>query len=390
MLSRRIPDLGRKNAWSTRLETLRLDGRAPSIDLTEANPTRVGLSALGADEGEALALAATARYEPDARGLPSARAAVSHYYRDRGVIVPPDQVILASGTSEAYAHLFRLLCDPGDSVLVPQPSYPLFEPLLALEGVRAIGYRLEWHGRWRIDFDQLGAAADDGARAIIVVQPNHPTGSCLDPEDRIALEDFAVARGLAIVSDEVFADFPWPGHDASIPSLLGDSRALTFALGGLSKVCGLPQLKLSWIAVSGPGRARDEALAGLGWIADLFLSVASPVQAALPALLGARHVFQARARERIGANLGSLAALVRRRPEIQTLEAQGGWVAVLRLPSRRSDEEWALELLNREVVVHAGHFYDFAEPWYLVISLIVEPQTMAEGLSRIEALVAEA
>jgi aspartate/methionine/tyrosine aminotransferase len=318
---------------------------------------------------------------------------VAGYYAARGIEVSPERLILTSGTSEAYAHLFRLLCDPGEEMLVPQPSYPLLEPIARLEGVRLTPYRLEWQGRWALDIDALRSAATDATRGVVVVQPNHPTGSCLDAAERVVVEQLCERRGLAIVSDEVFGDFPWPPRGGApgdavaargaLPSLLERPRVLTFVASGLSKVCGLPQLKLSWIAVDGPALERDEALRGLEWIADLFLSVAAPVQEALPALLAARHEYQAQVRVRIAANRARLAGLVDRCPEIQFLEAEGGWVAVLRMPSRMSDEEWALELLCSDVVVHPGHFYDFAEPWHLVISLIVEESVMAEALERI-------
>lgn len=397
----RIPRLAEPNAWSRALMERRSAG-VRLLDLTEANPTQVGLGGAGPRELASLATPDSARYVPDPRGLPSARQAVSGYYADRGLAVSAEHLILTSGTSEAYAHLFRLLCEPEEEVLVPQPSYPLFGPIAALEAVTLGTYRLDWHGRWRADLDSLERAIRPESRAVVVVQPNHPTGSCLAREERLALEELCARHDLALISDEVFGDFPrldeasrslhggearegaeWVAH-RGLPSLLSEARVLTFVLSGLSKVCGMPQLKLSWIAVSGPAEERDEALRGLEWIADLFLSVAAPVQNALPRLLEARHAFQARVRERIGANQARLRELCASQPELEVLEAEGGWVAVLRMPSRRSDEEWALELLRRDVVVHPGHFYDFAEPWYLVVSLIVEAEVFAEALSRIE------
>jgi alanine-synthesizing transaminase len=415
MTSRRLPALDRTNPWSTRLAGRRARG-ARLIDLTESNPTSAGLSELDARAREALASPEVARYAPEARGLSSAREAVSAYYAAGGLPVSPEDVVLTASTSEAYAHLFRMLCDPGEAILVPQPSYPLFEPIAALEGVRAVGYRLERHARWTLDAASLESGAGDGARGIVVVQPNHPTGSCLTGEERRVLEATALKHGLPIVSDEVFGDFPWPrpvrgaenvlqaaarpdsadarasldieGREA-LPSLLEEPRALTFVLSGLSKVCGLPQLKLSWIVVAGPEDERRRALRELEWITDLFLSVSAPVQAALPALLESRHAFQARARGRIATNLERLRSLVARRPELEALDAEGGWVALLRMPLRRSDEEWALRLLDADVILHPGHFYDFVEPWFVVISLIVPSEAFEEGLGRIEAAVAE-
>jgi alanine-synthesizing transaminase len=346
----------------------------------------VGLPGAGPGEMGALAVASGARYEPDPRGGASARAAVSAYYAARGLDVSPDQLVLTAGTSEAYAHLFRLLADPGGVFLVPAPGYPLFEPLAALEGVRLKPYRLAFHGRWYLDLDSLEHAFREGARGVIVVQPNHPTGSCLAPGEIDHLESLCETHGAAIVSDEVFGDFPWPPVTTPLPSLLTARRVPTFALSGLSKVCGMPGMKLSWIAAAGPEAARERALAGLEWIADLFLTVGSPVQAALPRLLEARRSFQPRVRDRLRENLATVRAFTAQRPEFELLPAAGGWVGVLRVPHVRSEEEWTLELLRRDVVVHPGHFYEMDGGTHLVLSLIVEPGRLEAGLSRIEGL----
>ncbi|HEY2955941.1 MAG TPA: pyridoxal phosphate-dependent aminotransferase [Candidatus Eisenbacteria bacterium] len=388
MLSGRVPrDLG-PTAWARTLEERRARG-APLLDLTEANPTRVGLGGAGESELAALASAGAARYEPDPRGSESARAAVAACYGGRGLAVDPGDIVLTAGTSEAYAHLFRLLADPGGSFLVPAPSYPLFDPLAALESIALRRYRLAFHGRWSLDPGSLEHAFDAGARGVIVVQPNHPTGSCLAPSEIEEVEARCEAHAAAIVSDEVFGDFPWPPAEAPLPSLLGARRVPTFVLGGLSKLCGMPGMKLSWIVVAGPRAARAEALAGLEWIADLFLSVSTPVQTALPRLLGARRAFQVALRARLAANLATVRAFVARRPEFDLLPAEGGWVAVLRAPRVRSEEEWVLELMRRDVVVHPGHFYEFESEAHLVLSLIVEPKHLAEGLARLEALAAD-
>ena len=348
----------------------------------------MGLSGAGLGEMGALALASGARYEPDPRGSASARAAVSAYYGARGLEVDPSRLVLTAGTSEAYAHLFRLLADPGGSFLVPAPSYPLFEPLAALEGVRLRSYRLAFHGRWYLDLESLDRAFRDGASGVIVVQPNHPTGSCLVGGEIEHLESLCEAHGAAIVSDEVFGDFPWPPAASPLPSMLTRRRVPTFVLSGLSKVCGMPGMKLSWIAAAGPEAARERALAGLEWIADLFLSVGSPVQAALPRLLEARKTFQPRVRDRLRENLETVRAFVARRPEFQLLPAAGGWVAVLRVPEVRSEEEWTLDLLRRDVVAHPGHFYEMEGGAHLVLSLIVDPGQMEVGLKRLEGLAA--
>lgn len=391
MLSRRLPSERTPNAWASAIEARHAAGGA-LIDLTEANPTRVGLSGLGEEALAALAAGATeaARYQPDPRGLASARGAVTELYAARGIAIDPDQVVITSGTSESYAHLFRLLADPGARVLTPAPSYPLFEPIARLEGLSVSSYRLAWDGTWHLDRGSLERAATGDARALIVVQPNHPTGSCLDPGEIAAIETLCAQEGMALIADEVFAEFGWPPAPAALPMLAGRDAVLTFGLGGISKLCGLPQLKLGWIVVSGPEAARREALAGLEWIADLFLSVASPVQAALPRLLSARHAWQARVRERLAANLASLEALTRRHPVLTLARGVGGWVIPLRVPGPADAEAWALALLERDVVVHPGHFYDFAYEGYLVLSLLVAPRDFERGLERFEALLADA
>ena len=386
MLSRRLPRDLEPNAWSRLLDERRAAGER-LLDLTETNPTHVGLGGAGPNELAALGRGEGGRYEPDPRGAPAAREAVAGYYATRGAAVSPDDVVLTASTSESYTHLFRLLADPGDAFLVPAPSYPLFEPLAAMEGVRLRSYRLVHQGEWRLDARSLEGAFTADVRGAIVVQPNHPTGSCLDAGERALLESLCERHGAAIVSDEVFGDFPRPGRPA-LPSFAGADRVPTFVLSGLSKVGGMPQLKLGWILVSGPRAARQELLRGLEWIADLFLSVSTPVQLALPRLLEARHAFQRRVRERLETNLASLGRLVARRAELSVLDAEGGWSAVLRLPRVRDEEEWALELLRRGVVVHPGHFYDFADDGWLVLSLIPEPAAFAEGLDRIAEVAA--
>jgi alanine-synthesizing transaminase len=380
MVSCRLPRDLEPNAWSRLLDERRASGAA-LLDLSETNPTRVGLGGAGPEELAALAQAAGARYEPDPRGSRAARDAVAGYYAARGQAVDPEQVVLTASTSESYTHLFRLLADPGGTFLVPAPSYPLFEPLAALEGVALRPYRLAYDGAWHLDTHSLEQAFGGDVRGVIAVQPNHPTGSCLDGAERDHLGALCERHGAAIIADEVFGDFA-RGGDA-LPSFVGEARVPTFVLSGLSKGCGMPQMKLGWIVVDGPPAARDEALRGLEWIADLFLSVSTPVQVALPRLLEARGAFQQRARERVTRNLAALERLVEARPELSVLAAQGGWAAVVRVPRTRTEEDWALGLLARDVIVHPGHFYDFADEGYLVLSLIPEPDVFHAGCARI-------
>lgn len=388
MLSHRLPQDFAPNPWARRLEQRRARGER-LLDLTPSDPTRNGL----ADAAGALAALAdprAARYQPEACGLRSARQAVAASFSVPGAATGPDDVVLTASTSEAYAHLFRLLADPGDMVLAPAPSYPLLEPLAALEGVRLESYRLRFEGRWRVDLDHLRAALDRARspRAVVVVQPNHPTGSCLAASEVYALEGLCEQRKLALVADEVFGEFPRPPATAPLPTLLGHRRVPTFVLGGLSKSCGLPQLKLAWILLAGPEPARRRAHAGLEWIADAFLSVSSPVQLALPGLLAGRGAFQARLRERLEQSLAALATATNG-SDVELLAADGGWSAVLRLPALHSSEEWALRLLDREVVAYPGDFFDFEDDAWLVVSLLAEPAALAEGAARLVTTVRE-
>lgn len=327
-----------------------------------------------------------AQYDPDPRGLRSAREAVAAYYASRNASVDPDDIILTASTSEAYAHLFRLLGNAGDVFLAPRPSYPLFEPLAELESVKLDHWRLAYDGAWHMDAGSLQA---ESPRSVILVQPNHPTGTCLSDDELANVEDYCARTGAALIADEVFGNYMW-GADASAKSLLATPRRVpTFVLSGLSKVCGLPQLKLSWVVLAGPEEEKKRLREGLEWIADLFLSVGTPVQLALPDLLENRLAFQRQVHERIRGNRVRLDAAIARRPAMSVLRAEGGWVAVLRVPRTRSEEDWALELLRRGVVVHPGHFYDFEDEAHLVVSLIVEPHVFDSGLTVIEGLVGE-
>jgi hypothetical protein len=391
MLSRRVPGAVPPNAWSRLLDEARAAGRA-LVDLTEQNPTRTGLVAAGERELAALADRQGALYRPDPRGTREAREAVAAYYAGRGLTVSPEDLVLTAGTSEAYAHLFRLLCDPGDEVLVPAPSYPLLEPLAALEAVSLRRYRLGWDGAWHLDRESLLQSAGPRTRAVVIVQPNHPTGTCLDADDLAVVERLCEDRGLALVSDEVFGDFVWAhaaGPPRAWPSVIAGRSVPTFALHGLSKLCGMPQMKLGWIVLAGPAAARREARSGLEWVADAFLSVGTPVQLALPTLLEASAPFRAGVLERIVRNRALLDRAVAACPALGVLPAVGGWVAVLRLPGTRDDEAWALELLRRGVVVHPGHFYDFAGDGHLVVTLIADPDEFGSGLDRIVNLAAD-
>jgi aspartate/methionine/tyrosine aminotransferase len=387
MIARRIPALDAPNEWSRRLEVRRAAG-SPLLDLTEANPTRLGLGGAGARELRALGEPEAARYDPDPRGTRPARQAVAAHLARRGVQVGLEDILLTASTSEAYALLFKALLEPGESLLAPLPSYPLFEPLAMAEGVERVSYRLAWEERWALDLPSIERGLAAGARAVIVVQPNHPTGSCLDAAEVSGLEALCLAHGAALISDEVFAEHPWPPRREPLPSLHGGRRVLTCVLGGLSKSCGMPQMKLAWIALDGPEGARRRAMAALEWLADLYLPVSGPVQSALPRLLEAGPAFVVAARGRLEANLAALRAFVTRQPGVSLPAAEGGWAALLRLPGRRTAEGWALDLLDHGVIVHPGDFYDVEEEACVVLSLIVEPAVLAAGLACLESRLA--
>lgn len=390
LLSGRIPGDYEPNELTRRVAEELRAGRPP-LDLTESNPTRVGLSALDEAARAALAPEALSRYEPDPRGWRPAREAVARYLSERAgsALGPParpfdpEAVVLTAGTSEAYAHLLRLLCNPGDQVLAPRPSYPLFAPLAAAEGVELATYRLVYDGRWRLDLDSLEAALGPGTRALIVVEPNNPTASALRPEEAEAVVALCERAGLALISDEVFGDFPWPPRDTPLPGLLGTPRIPTFVLGGISKLCGLPQLKLGWIAVAGPETARKEALLGLDWIADLFLTVSGGVQLALPRILAARGPFLARAAERIRVNLAALDRAAERGGAFERLDGDGGWTAVIRLRDAAGRELGGTAALERGVHLHPGHFYDLPDDRYAAVSLLPEPDRFRSALERL-------
>lgn len=374
MFSRRTPRDLTPNALA-RLRARR--GEVP-FDLTVSNPTAC---AIDYPSGLLRDLAATAAlsYRPAARGLERARVAVAAEYRRHGVEVDPGRIVLTASTSEAYGFLFKLLCDPGDVVRIPAPSYPLFEHLTALEGVRGVPYRLAAEQEWQPAVDR---AEGGDVRAWLAVHPNNPTGSFVDEGSARALAQVCLRDDAALIVDEVFLDYPLEAS-GRIPSFAGHEDVLTFTLGGLSKSVGLPQLKLAWIVVSGPSAAVDEALARLELIADQYLSVGGPVQEALPGLLAAGAGVREAIVRRLRANLETLRGWVARHPELTLLPVGGGWTAVLRYPSVVDEEALVLELLDRHgVAVHPGYFFDFPAPGYLVLSLLPPPTTLTAALNQ--------
>jgi alanine-synthesizing transaminase len=381
VFSSRLPASLAHNRISVAVDAAR--ARAPLADLTESNPTVVGLHYPADAIRAALAAPAALVYEPTPQGLPAARAAVAAYYARHAVTVDAAHVTLTASTSEAYSWIFKLLCDPGDDVLVPQPSYPLFDQLAALESVRPVPYPLRYHGGWFVDIEEVRRALTPRTRAILVVNPNNPTGSFLKRDEARALAALAAERALALVSDEVFADYAFAAAaDADrVVTLAGERACLTFCLSGLSKLVGLPQLKLGWIVAGGPDAARAQALERLEHIADTYLSVAAPVQHAAPSLLALVDDVGAQIAARVRENRASLAAALAG-TAAQLLDAEGGWSAIVRLPSTLSEEEWTLALLDDGVLVHPGFFFDLP-PTAIVLSLLIAPATLAAALPAI-------
>jgi alanine-synthesizing transaminase len=376
MLSRRLPPLADLNALSRAVAERRKAGR-PIIDLTESNPTRAGFAYPG-DLLHGLASQAALRYEPHPFGLLSAREAVAADHARRGVRIDPNRVVLTASTSEAYTWLFKLLCDCGDAVLVPRPSYPLVEHLTALEGVRALQFNLEYHGRWEIDFATLEAAPRD-ARALIVVSPNNPTGSYVTGREAERLFALCRERSWALIADEVFADYPLE-TEMPFTDLAARADVLTFSMGGLSKTTGLPQLKLAWVVAGGPSAECASALAGLELIADSFLSVGTPVQVSAQSLLDHGAAIRRQIQQRVRDNLATLRAVARSFPACEVLKVEGGWSAVVRVPATRSEDQLVLGLLDAEgILVHPGYFFDFPCEAFFVVSLLPTIETLRDA-----------
>ena len=372
----------KENAVTRLVARLRRGGKV-ILDLTESNPTRCGLSypkkkilaPLGGPEQLA--------YEPSARGMLKAREAVCAYYAGQKITLDPQQVFLTASTSEAYTFLFRLLVNPTESVLFPRPSYPLFEFLAGLNDVSAGFYPLVYDQGWRPDFEKYRAALTKTVKAVVLVNPNNPTGSYVNRSDFVVLNSLAKQQQIPFISDEVFHDYAFDPRGTFF-SLLQDKEHLTFTLGGLSKTMGLPQMKISWIIVNGPARKVHQAVKRLEMIADTYLSVATPSQNALRSWLKLKPVIQGMILQRVRKNLGSLKSLVAPVADVQVLEAQGGWYAVLKLPAGLSEERLILKLLEEDhVLVHPGYFYDFFDAPYLVASLLVKPAVFNNGISRL-------
>jgi alanine-synthesizing transaminase len=386
--SSRLPESLAPNRLALVRERLRAAGTS-ILDLTESNPTRIGLD-YPADLLQALAQPGGLRYSPHPLGVPAAREAVASEYARRGLQVDPARIVLAASTSEAYSLLFRLLCDPGDVVLAPRPSYPLFEHLARLDAVRLETYLLEYHGAWSVNLATVEDALQPGVRAVLAVNPNNPTGSFLKHEEGRELARLCRERGMALVGDEVFADYAWGADPRRFLSVLEQPETLAFSLGGLSKAAGLPQVKLAWMVVGGPEALVGEAVGRLEVVCDSYLSVATPAQLGLPRLLAAGAAIRSQIAARLRTNLDVLRRCVAASPAVRMLAAEGGWSAVIQVPATRPEEALVIGLLEREhVLVHPGYFFDFPSEAFLIVSLLPRPEVFEEAIGRILAAVGE-
>jgi alanine-synthesizing transaminase len=379
-----------ETAWSRALARRRQQG-LPLLDLTASNPTECGFD-YSADMLAPLAEPTALHYEPDPRGMRRAREAVCSYYRDHDAGLSPEQIFLTTSTSEGYGWLFRLLCDPGDEVLIAQPSYPLFDLLAAVEDVRLAPYPLLYdpagaHG-WSLDLHALEACLKEKTRALVVVHPNNPTGHYTTAAERAALAALCRERGLALIVDEVFLDYPSRADVAQRARSFasGQQPALTFVLSGLSKVAALPQMKASWIACLGPEPERTEAMRRLEIIADTFLSMNAPIQHALPVWLAGRAAMQQQLQARTTANQRTLDAALAAQHAMVRLDCEGGWYATLRTPPFEDGEAFAVRLLQEAgVAVHPGSFFGFCERNRLVLSLLPREAEFARGIAALLA-----
>jgi alanine-synthesizing transaminase len=388
MFSKRTSWKLEENAYAKALRRHRERG-LPLLDLTASNPTTCGFAYDERAILSALADAASLHYEPEPKGLLKAREAVARYYAQQNpeTRVAPENLTLTTGTSEAYSFLFRLLCDAGDEVLVPQPSYPLLDFLADIQDVQLRPFQFVYDHGWQIDFRGLREAASERTRAVLLVHPNNPTGHFTAEDQAEQLAAFCAEHAIALIVDEVFLDYrigcaapPAAKHG----SFATNRGALTFVLSGLSKVAALPQMKLGWIAANGPDKLLRCAMERLEVIADTYLSLSAPLQCALPSLLGQRQAMQVQLLARIEENLNRLDSELAVQKIVTRLAMEGGWYTVLRVPAVRSDEEMAIGLLEgRSVLVHPGHFYNFAGDGYLVASLLTPAGEFTQGISEL-------
>jgi aspartate/methionine/tyrosine aminotransferase len=372
------------NRFTQALEDLRAAGVA-LLDLTVSNPTHCGLEYDAPAILSAFQNPAALSYDPQPKGLLSARKEVARYYfEDHRTAVDPEAIFLTTSTSEAYSFVFRLLCNPGGEVLVPKPSYPLFDYLADLQDVSLVPYSLEYAQGWLVDIPALRRAITPRTRAILLVHPNNPTGSYLRAEEMEQLNALCRERGMALIVDEVFLDYAFAG--GARKSFAGNQQALTFTLSGLSKISALPQMKVAWLACTGPDELVRAAVERLEVIADTYLSLNAPTQWAMPTLFEQRRPVQKQLLERIRMNRAELARQLLAQKACELLACEGGWYAVLRVAADQADEERAIKLMREQhIIVHPGHFFDFPKDGFLVVSLITPEEPFAEGIKRLVA-----
>lgn len=382
ILSQRTSWPLQKNSLIDKLEQMR--SREESIiDLTESNPTQCGLNYPQEGILGALSKNENLAYHPDPRGMLKAREAVCQYYHENDVAITPDQVFLTACTSEAYSHLFRLLVESEENILLPRPSYPLFQYLADLDNVQAHYYDLNLNDRWSVDFANLRSKFTRETKAVVTVNPNNPTGNFISPQEAEQLYDMCENRQIPLISDEVFFDF-YTDPSVERVSMADQSRILSFTLGGISKSLALPQMKVSWIIVSGPPEIRENVLERLEVIADTYLSVNTPSLNALPEWLNLREIIQGQMRDRLRYNQGALKEKFKGVESVRCLSTEGGWYAVMSLPPDKSEEQWSELFLTQErVFVHPGYFFDFPTEPYIVLSLLTKADVFQEGIGRI-------
>ncbi len=382
MFARRTEWPSHPNRLTQKLSALREAGR-PVLDLTESNPTRCAFQ-YPAEFLKTFDDPKNLTYDPSPRGLLKARKSVAGYYRTKGISVDPEHIILTASTSEAYSFLFRLLLNPGEKILVPRPSYPLFEYLASLDDVAIDSYPLSYGERWEIDLKTVKEKISPETKALVLVHPNNPTGSFVKKEEKEHLISIAKEKNLALICDEVFLDYPYPENTAHAISFAGEKNALTFTLSGISKVLALPQMKLGWIVVNGSDKLRDASIERLELISDTYLSVNTPVQQALDAWFSFRPALQDQVRKRILMNREFLLKKCRTE-NADLLNGEGGWYAILRLPGAEDEEKWVLGLLERQsVLIHPGYFYDFFEEGrFGVVSLLLPTEQFRGGVDRL-------
>ncbi len=381
--SRRTDWHRRQNRLADCLETRRSSGKT-IIDLTSSNPTECGFHYPQTPIVDAFSNPELVDYQPDPHGLISARKVVSDYYQTKGQSVDPATIFLTASSSEAYSHIFKLLCNVNDAVLVPQPSYPLFEYLAQINDVHLEYYHLIYDGGWHIDFESMRHTISSSTKAIILVNPHNPTGMFVEPSEYSEIRELAIKHNLAIIVDEVFIDYPFESNPSFNQSYVTETQVLTFTLNGLSKMLGLPQMKLGWMIVGGPPKIRQEAVSRMEILCDTFLSVNTPVQLAFPALMNATRDIHQEIARRVKANYTSLRSTIEQSAPVSVLESRGGWYGILKVPNIKSDEQWALDLLEKQgVYVFPGYFFDFGRDTFLVVSLLIEEKEFISGIQSI-------